>query len=335
MILVYILYDSMNNSIFASQVWSLLLKIAAEDKYQSIILISFESQHLIHNYHDQRIKTIQIKRYKYLGRLCLLLDLFKLKKYLPKSSFEIIARGPFAGWLATKSITTNCTKVTIQARGLAAEEYAYSTPTPNLLRQILVTIRYYQLLALEKKVYRTKHPRLYLESVSTALQDYLIKSYGTTTPNLTLAQTDIPNQINSAQILTWRNTLRKKLAIAPTTIVYCYSGSTHQWQRPTETVQFFQSKLIQNEQAFLLVLTPQPALFTQLIQSLDLPTNSYLVLTVAHHEIYQYLAAADFGLLFREKHILNWVSRPTKALEYQSVNLPILHNNTIAYLISK
>jgi len=48
--------------------------------------------------------------------------------------------------------------------------------------------------------------------------------------------------------------------------------------------------------------------------------------------LYVYLAAADYGLLFRHKDIINWVSRPTKMLEYQAVGLKIIHNNTIEWL---
>jgi hypothetical protein len=48
--------------------------------------------------------------------------------------------------------------------------------------------------------------------------------------------------------------------------------------------------------------------------------------------IYHYLAAADIGIIFRKPHIINWISRPTKILEYQAVGLKIIHNNTVAML---
>jgi len=66
-----------------------------------------------------------------------------------------------------------------------------------------------------------------------------------------------------------------------------------------------------------------------------LPKDSYLLLSVKPNNLHKYLAACDVGLLFREKDIINWVSRPTKMLEYQSVGLKIEHNNTIAWLANQ
>ena len=60
--------------------------------------------------------------------------------------------------------------------------------------------------------------------------------------------------------------------------------------------------------------------------------NRYLVLSAKQDDVFRYLSVADAGLLFREKNVVNWVSRPTKMLEYRSVGLKIIHNNTVAWL---
>ena len=73
--LIYILYDSIGNSIFAGQIWALLLKKITIQPSLQITLISFERQIIRHDYKHQNIKIIQIKRYRYLGRLTLFLDL--------------------------------------------------------------------------------------------------------------------------------------------------------------------------------------------------------------------------------------------------------------------
>ena len=64
----------------------------------------------------------------------------------------------------------------------------------------------------------------------------------------------------------------------------------------------------------------------------DLPPSSYIIKSVQHRMIYNYLAGCDFGLMFREKNIINWTARPTKLLEYQATGIPVIHNNTIALL---
>ncbi len=59
----------------------------------------------------------------------------------------------------------------------------------------------------------------------------------------------------------------------------------------------------------------------------------YQILNIQHSEIYKYLSACDTGLIFRKKDVVSWVSRPVKAMEYKSVGMNIVHNNTVKWLI--
>ena len=95
---------------------------------------------------------------------------------------------------------------------------------------------------------------------------------------------------------------------------------------------FFKKQLEKNKFSFLLILTQDKNAFKQIVDSCKLDSTCYKILTVEHADIYRYLSACDSGLIFREKNIINWVSRPTKVLEYQSVDLKIIHNHTIALL---
>lgn len=344
MVLVYILYDSIHHTIFAGQVWARLLKFLAQNSYQKIILISFEPHILILNYQNPKIKIIQLTRTAYFGKFSLFLNFFKLVKQLPRTNYHLMARGPFAGYLALKVaqlLPNKPQKITIQARGLAGAEYTY-THTPDIsgwIAYMLIKIRAWQLTSLEKLVYG--HPQIQLnqkisiECVSSALKNYLIISFKAHPASLIIAQDDRPACFSATQVANLRKRLRLRFKISQDASVYCYSGSNQAWQCPSQTIRFFKNKLAQNAQAFLLILTNQPDFFEKLIQASQISQQNYLVLSVAHHEIYQYLAMADYGLLFREKHILNWVARPTKALEYASVHLPIIHNHTIAWLANK
>jgi len=83
----------------------------------------------------------------------------------------------------------------------------------------------------------------------------------------------------------------------------------------------------------LLILTFDVDRFKNKLKEI-LPINSYVVLNVAHEKIYEFLAAADYGIVFREKNIISWASRPVKAMEYQAVGLKIIHNNTVEWLVS-
>lgn len=371
MILVFILYDSIHNSVFAGQVWQVLIKLLAQNKYQKIILISFELEPIKlgnHNYQHSQINIIQIKRTRYFGRFSLILNWFKIIKYLPKTNYQIIARGPFAGYLAIKTnqlLLYKPQKITIQARGLAGAEYAYSNQTQNkdsishayslfdkimligdilslskdTCQNIFAKIRAWQLTSLEKSVYRypqkNLNSQILIECVSPALKTYLIKSFGANQNNLVIAKNDLPNKIKPAKLAAWRKELRLKFKISLDAQVYCYSGSSYAWQCPNLIINFFKKQLTQDPQAFLLILTNEPAVFAKIINTRNIKNENYLILNVPHQIIYQYLAIANYGLLFRENNIINWVSRPTKALEYDSANLPIIHNNTVAWLANK
>lgn len=177
-----------------------------------------------------------------------------------------------------------------------------------------------------------KNSTVQIQAVSTALKNYLINTYGTHADHITIANHDIPPRICPAQKLEWRAATRATLAIADTTHVYCYNGSAKAWQCPHETVAYFKQQHTRNPDSLLLILTQDIDVFTQIITQHGLSSTSYRIMHVAHAQIYHYLAACDTGIIMRDHTIINWTSRPTKILEYQSVGLTIAHNNSIGYL---
>jgi hypothetical protein len=106
---IVILYDSIYNSVFESQVASPLAKRTVEG--EQIVLISFERDsvcldlvsrlkrqygfHAIHIYY----------RGSFFGQLSLRYSLWKLRKLLCNfTEYELQARGPLAGWLALREV---------------------------------------------------------------------------------------------------------------------------------------------------------------------------------------------------------------------------------------
>lgn len=330
MILIYLIYDGLHNSVFNSQVWQPLVKRAHANPKLQVTLISFEPTIVSHNFTHPQITIIQKKRSKFWGKLNLKILAYQVKAYLPKDQpYTLMARGPFAGYIAKQLCTSFCTQLIIQARGLAHAEYAYS----NSGQHILTWLRTKQLNSLEKATYQTNQSHLTIECVSLALQTYLIQNYQTNPAQTTIAQYDKPARFTPAQCQTWQTELRTQLNIPTNVTVYCYSGSAHVWQCPNLVIDFFKDKLAQNPNIFLLILSNQPEVFTKLLIQAQVPASHYYATNVHPQEIYRYLAGANFGLIFREAHLLNWVSRPTKALEYASVGLTVLHNNTVSWLM--
>ncbi len=338
---IMVIYDGIENSVFQGQVVQPLIKYRAEHPEQPMLLISFERQHkalftnITAQLHAHTISLIILKKYPLISRLPLLLAYRQLKKVLaPLNAYTLLARGPLAGYVCLRVYnTTRCTQLTIQARGLLAEEYAFST------KHIMGLARWYRAykIGLFKKIETVVYTSttcntLEIQAVSSALKEHLIQTYGSSASRITIADHDIPLIISLAQKLQWRAAVRSTLGIANSTHVYCYNGSAKAWQCPHETVAYFAQQHAQNPDAILLILTQDVEKFKQIVEQQRLPEHTYRIMHIQHEQIYSYLAACDTGIIIREQNSINWTSRPTKILEYQAVGLAIAHNNTIGYL---
>lgn len=335
---IFVTYDGIENSVFQGQVLTPLLKQA---EAHPVHLVSFEraapSTEFLKKTH---LKLYLFKRLPFLGTLSMLHSIYQLKKLLRQyDAYELTARGPLAAYVCLGALDARrCRSLTIQARGLLAEEYAYthsSNRTP--LHRWWHTWRAQALKKIEHTVYgRKEYPvPTAIEVVSPALGEYLRSTYGTRQEFIQIARNDIPPLITPTQKISWRKEIRQLLDIDEHAVVYCYNGSVKAWQCPEMTVTFFKQEWEKNRNSVLLLLTQDQEPFIQLLAASSLPASSYRLLTVEHHQIYRYLAASDAGIIFRTASVINWVSRPTKALEYSAVGLAIVHNNTVAMLCAK
>jgi len=338
--LIYVVYDGIENSVFASQVLAPLRAKLARGTYQQIILISFEkkkyTQHEIERIisPDGQLLCTILPRIPFAGIITLYPASYQLKALLKKQpTHAIIARGALAGYICLNARQPSTTSLTIQARGLLAAEYEFTHQTTNLIKKFFHKLRTQQFFTVEKKTYASSNT-IIIEAVSAALAQYLTSTFNTRPAMLRRAQEDIPQPIYLQTIAAWKSSTRKALNIAPHAYVYCYNGSIKAWQCPDKVIDFFMQQLHTNSAAFLLVITQDTEKFTQQLQKKGTPHNKYYVCSVPYEAIYQYLAAADVGLIFREHHIVNWTSRPTKVLEYHAVGLPIIHNNTVEWICS-
>jgi hypothetical protein len=338
--LFFILYDGIANSVFINQVISPLIKKADKKK---IILVSFESKS---NNKTLKKRLPKHKNLHYIiterSRFWGICSLQKSIKFLQKllalyNCYELTARGPLAGYICLHAYTLPaCTQLVIQIRGLLAEEYAYTHQTNNLFLRFFYAIRTYQYKKLENTVYTKKQSYniLLFEAVSYAMKKYIAEKYSIQKKKIIVAYNDIPSFFDKKTVDKWRQKARTSLKISYNNYVYCYNGSAKKWQCPQTIISFFKKKHQKNKQSYLLILTQDTKTFENYINK-KLPKESYTITSVPHSKLYFYLSAADIGIVFREKQILNWVSRPTKILDYRAVHLPIIHNNTIEYLTKK
>lgn len=352
---VVVIYDGIENSVFESQVIAPLLIELDEKLYLTVTLVSFERSVLpddlvakkipVH----ERLQFFQAKKIPFFGVLSLLPALWQLVKIVrTKSINEFRSRGPLAGWVvlrvAEKLIKNYYWKVAplilVQARGLAAEEYRYAVTRTkrNFFQKMRDFITKKMLHKIEQAVYGYRgffilQQRFVIESVSLALRKYLIQTFAALPANITIASRDIPKKELAANVQVWRSVRRLELGIPFDAEVYVYSGSYKPWQCADETVAYAANELAKNPQAFFLVLTGDVKLFEAALRQAQIDLERCKIIRVPSFLLTEYLAAADIGFLLREADVINWVSRPTKMLEYQAVNLKVLHNDTVACLV--
>jgi hypothetical protein len=293
--------------------------------------------------HDQ-FDLVLCRKLPFWGLSSLYFAQYQLTKLLQFTECtKIIARGPLAGFVAQAVVAKNHwlrrrnVEVIIQARGLCAEEFRYSweqEPRHSLSEQLIYKIKLYNFYAIEKRVFGgvLKHVNTVIEAVSPALKDYVVAEFGAHVSSVTLAHHDIPMILPAEDIVKWRHEVREELGIGHDRVVYCYSGSYKPWQCAPETIDYFMQQYAQDPKSFLLVLTLDVQAFENHLVRVGISAENYKVKAVSASALFRYLSAGDFGMLFRKPDVVNWVSRPTKMLEYQSVGLKILHNNTIAWL---
>lgn len=353
--LTVVLYDGIQNSVFESQVLAPLLVRLGQEPVLEVYLISFERYKLSPDIvrvlipSHERLHFTSARRIFFWGRSSLCFSVWQLMRLLMRYfPHEIMARGPFAGWIVCNALRRllraykkDLPAVTIQARGLAAEEFRFTREhkkQPGLFVEKMTLLRYKQFKRLERSVFRKRAEKdmlcgITIETVSTYLKKYLVDELGADPEKISIAQRDIPRAFLPATISNWREIIRTELGLKQEAFVYCYNGSARPWQCAHETVEYFVQQYRQDPSRALLVLSQEKETFEQLLTSVKLPETSYRVLSVKSDQIYKYLAACDAGLLFRKQDIVNWVSRPTKMLEYQAVGLKIIHNNTVGCLV--
>jgi len=343
--LVIVVYDSILNSVFDGQILAPLIKKLDNSHYNHGYIISFEPHHVCDQKIDQinsahpQLKVIIIPRWKFIVPWLLFIQINRLKKIFDhiQTPYEIIARGALAGFLATNALEKIPNiPLTVQARGLLAKEYRHEHGQASGCVTLFYRWRAQQYEKIERAVYGNiqKLTNYTIESVSAALEEYLINTFAAHQGDFTRAKDDIPTIKNTEKIPQWRVNTRTELGLEPTATVYCFSGAVKSWQDPRLVIDYFTQRYQENAKNFLLILTPQVKEFKKQLQQ-HLPQSAYFVAAVTHEQVYQYLAAADVGLIFREPGVVSWVSRPVKAMEYEAMGLKIVHNNTVDWLLQR
>ena len=82
----------------------------------------------------------------------------------------------------------------------------------------------------------------------------------------------------------------------------------------------------------MILTQSKPELIAESLKRLGVPKDAYLVRRVPHHEVPEYLRAADIALSFIKPSYSKLASSPTKIAEYLASGLPIICNAGIGDL---
>lgn len=110
--------------------------------------------------------------------------------------------------------------------------------------------------------------------------------------------------------------------------VFVYSGSMEKWQKFDKIVCLFKRINIHIPESKLMVFTHQREIADEILSE-KLNAENYRVDFVDNKHLNAYLRSCDFGLLLREKHIVNKVSAPIKFNDYLVAELPVIISSGI------
>lgn len=352
--LLVLVYDGIANSVFEN-----LVLLPAEKKIEAglfshVDIVLFETNYaqameraVKLQVHHRAVSFHIIRRLPVVGTMSVSLLAPVLARWLLDNWYdEILVRGPLAAYVLRAALVWFVlilkpgwrVPISLQIRGLAAEEVRLSHHTGgsgNFLKKILFWIKFKTLQMIEGAVFRANFwpVPVKMYAVSAALQDYIVQNFGGDLALLRLETSDLIDPVVPVVVMEWRTEVRQFLKIPHEAVVYGYSGSCKRWQCAQETVEYMVARMQENPLAYGLILTTDVLAFEKVVESISCDRSRLLLKLVQSKDVLRWTAAFDYGILLRYQDIVNWVSRPTKALEYQAVGVHIIHNNTVKWLI--
>jgi hypothetical protein len=121
-----------------------------------------------------------------------------------------------------------------------------------------------------------------------------------------------------------KNKARKNLNFGDE-IIFIYSGGVQVYQCLEKTIDFFAKIKKFIPSARLMILTPSVSVVSEKINSLDPSVfESIYLRSCTKEELPDFISAADFGFVIRDKDVINYVAAPTKCVEYMARGVRVI-----------
>ena len=220
----------------------------------------------------------------------------------------VIARGPFATWLALEAKKSGIVKrVVFDGRGAYSAEFReYNVAGSSTLNT--------EIEAIEKRAVLESDFRI---AVSKALAEYWQRTFG---------YSETEHQIIPCTLRTIEKketdlqAVRKRFGFAPEDIVIVYSGSFAGWQSFDLLDKVGIDLLEKQKSVKFLVLAPDTATLKMAQKYPDRVVCTWL----SSKEVHAVLNVCDYGWMVREETITNLVASPVKFAEYLAAGLPVI-----------
>jgi len=253
--------------------------------------------------------------------LFLKLESLRLSWKVKKGEIDtLICRGAFATLIAIETRDRFCKdlRVCYDGRGAMAAEHEEYGVYPSYLVTFMEMC--------EKRSVLESNIRI---AVTSELVGYWTTRYGYQSSNpgdvvvipTTLAENQIKRGVHLEE---FRRKKRAELEVKTNEILLIYSGSTAGWQSLELLNKYLRNWLTGNEFIKVLILAKPHKNFKEL--QLEFP-NRITRKFVDHSEVFNWLAAGDYGLLLRNQSVTNSCASPTKYAEYMLAGLRVISNS--------
>lgn len=285
-----------------------LLNYLSDDKY-NFTLVTFEK-----NVGLSQNKHFTHKQLKFRSHL---LNMFVLIYHIFKISnksdiIHVRSYPPMLAALILRLINGN--KVIFDPRGLWPEEMSYSVKRPFITFVFSFLEKYFCKYS-SKVVFVSKaFENLFIERYPLQKSKYIVVPTFSLPLDLTCDRTII--------------NIKHQVFKNEDAILFVYSGSFETWQKIDKVVEYFQFLEHRVENSRFLFLTKSIDLFKEYLKD-KLSSERFYIYSADQKDIGLYLSQCDFGIIFRDKHIVNIVSAPIKIKDYLTANLRVLLSDNI------
>lgn len=161
-------------------------------------------------------------------------------------------------------------------------------------------------------------------TVSNALKQYFRKNFNVDSSKMFIYPClSDPKKFFFSE--TVRSEIRNQLGYNADSLVFMYSGGAGKYHATDVILKFFKQLQKQNKNARLLILTKDIDIIKNEIEEILADSTDFVIfMSVNNNEIFKYLNAADYGILFRENMPINNVASPSKYAEYMLTGLPVI-----------